>query len=178
MHYTNILAGVLWIVRLLALEIAVPQRPWPKLGLLGKAEIPSIQEHIHKFRLAHLVEGSFSPALSILTQLAKGQKDNRLHHSPANIHWSEDKDIIYYAGLLVELSKIGAMGQSMTQELIQLLDLLAFKQELPTIELSRVVDSHGSNQHLDVKHSYILARARLAARELEMLKQTKNGELA
>jgi hypothetical protein len=118
MHYTNILAGVLWIVRLLALEIAVPQRPWPKLGLLGKAEIPSIRERIHKFRLAHLVEGSFSPASSILTQLAKGQKDNRLHHSPANIHWSEDKDIIYYAGLPVELSKIGAMGQSMTQELI------------------------------------------------------------
>ena len=110
MHYTNILAGVLWIIRLIALEIAVPQRPWPKLGLLRKAEIPSVRERIHKFRLAHLVEGSFSPASSILTQLAKGQKDNRLHHSPANIHWSEDKDIIYYIGLLVELSKIGAMG--------------------------------------------------------------------
>lgn len=176
------------MIRLIALEIAVPERPWPILGLLGEAEIPSIRERIYKFRLAHLVEGSFSPASSILTQLAKGQKDNRLHHSPANIHWSEDKDIIYYTGLPVVLSKIGAMGRSMTQELMQLIDLLAFKQELPTVELSKVVDSvvwtqqfrrsnynfikHGDNQHLDVKYSYNLAQARIATGDLQMLKQT------
>ncbi|KFY25538.1 hypothetical protein V493_04595 [Pseudogymnoascus sp. VKM F-4281 (FW-2241)] len=71
---------------------------------------------------------------------------------------------------------------------------LSFKQELPTIELSKVVDSvawtqqfwrsnynftkHGANQHLDVKYSYNLARARRATRDLQMLKQTENGELA
>ncbi len=37
---------------------------------------------------------------------------------------------------------------------------------------------HGDNQHLDVKYSYNLAQARLATRDLQMLKQTENGELA
>ena len=77
MHYTNILAGVLWMLRLLALEMAIPSRPWPELsipgkGELGKGKMASVRETLKNFRLAHLVEGSFSPASSILTQLAKG----------------------------------------------------------------------------------------------------------
>ena len=182
------------MIQLIALEIAVLERLQPILGLLRKAEILSIQEYIYKFRLAHLVEGSFSPASSILTQLAKGQKDNRLYHSLANIHWSEDKDIIYYTGLPVELSKIGAIGRSMTQELMQLIDLLVFKQELPIVELSKVVDSivqtqqfrrsnynfikYRDNQYLDVKYLYNLAQACLATGDLQILKQTENRELA
>ena len=35
MEYTNILAGMLWMLRLLALELAIPSRPWPELGTLG-----------------------------------------------------------------------------------------------------------------------------------------------
>ncbi len=67
MDYTNILAGVLWMLRLLALELAIPSRPWPELGIpgkgeLGKGKLASVGETIKTFRLAHLVEGSFSPA--------------------------------------------------------------------------------------------------------------------
>ena len=146
MEYTNILAGVLWILQLLALELAIPSRPWPELGIpgkgeLGKEKLASVGETIKTFRLAHLVEGLFSPASSILTQLAKGQKDNSVHHSPANIHWSQDRQTVYFAGRPVHLAKIGPMGQALVEELRESLLTLAFEEELPTIQLGQVVDS-------------------------------------
>ena len=109
MDYTGILGGLLWAVRLLSLKMVIPSKPWLELGIPGKAEVASVKESVKSFRLAHLVEGSFSPAFSILSQLAKGKKDNSMHRSPSNIHWAEDKGIVYFVGRPVELAKIGSM---------------------------------------------------------------------
>ncbi len=103
MEYTNILAGVLWMVPLVALELPIPSKPWPELGILGKTGLALVRVTVKAFRLTHLVEGSFSPASSILTQLAKGQKGNAVHHSPANIHWSRDKQTVFSIGRPVRL---------------------------------------------------------------------------
>lgn len=194
MQYTSILAGVLWIVRLLALEMVIPSRPWLELGILGKAEVASVRESVKSFRLAHLVEGSFSPASSILTQLAKGKKDNSLHLSPSNIHWAEDKKTIYFEGRPVELAKIGPMCNELVNELKELMVTLAFEEPLPTIELGHVIDStawsqqfrkagfdftkHSANRHLNVGYSFNLRRARTASGELEMLRKVKGGGIA
>jgi hypothetical protein len=193
-YYTNILAGVLWIVRLIGLEIAIPQKPWPELGLLGKSEIPSVRERVKEFRFAHLVEGSFSPASSILSQLARGRKHNQVHQSPSNIHWSEDKQIIHFVGRPVELCKIGPMGDAIVAELKELISLMAFQNELPTIDLSKVIDStawtqqfrkadfnftkHPLNKELDVEHSLVLERARVAVGDLQMFQKTREGGVA
>ena len=40
--YTPILAGMLWINRLIMLEVAVPLQPWPELRLKSKADVESI----------------------------------------------------------------------------------------------------------------------------------------
>jgi len=63
----NIPASVLWITRLLALEISIPSEPWLELRLLWKVDIPSVQERIKEFRLAYLVEGSFCPRAKKMT---------------------------------------------------------------------------------------------------------------
>ena len=194
MQYTSILAGMLWIVRLLALEMVIPSRPWLELGIAGKAEVASVKESVESFRLAHLVEGSFSPASSILTQLAKGKKDNSLHHSPSNIHWAEDKETIYFVGRPVELAKIGPMCDNLVDELKELMVTLAFEEPLPTIKLGSVVDStawnqqfrkagfdftkHSANRHLNVGYSFNLQRARTASGELKMLGNMKGGGVA
>ena len=140
-QYTNILAGVLWIVRLLRLELAIPSRPWPELGILGKSDITSVKETVKEFRLAHLVEGSYSPASRILTQLAKGQKDNAAHLSSTTVHWSTDKQTVFFSGRPVHLPKIGPMGSMLVEELRWELLTSAFAEALPSIELSQVVDS-------------------------------------
>jgi hypothetical protein len=49
-YYTPILAGALWINRLIMLEVAVPLEPWLVLGLESKAEVESVQERIHELR--------------------------------------------------------------------------------------------------------------------------------
>jgi hypothetical protein len=36
------LAGMLWMNRLVMLEVAVPLEPWPKLGLKSKEEVESV----------------------------------------------------------------------------------------------------------------------------------------
>ena len=54
---------------------------WPKLGLQSRKEIEAVvevvAEHIFEARRKHLYKGLFSPALSILSQLAFGQTQNR-----------------------------------------------------------------------------------------------------
>ena len=115
--YTGILAGMLWINRLLLLEIAVPLDPWPELELKSKNEIDSLRTRIHQIRTDHLCEGSFSPTSSILSQLAKGKKINKTHQSQPNIHWSTNAQTIYYLGKGVELRKITALYNSVVLEL-------------------------------------------------------------
>ena len=58
--YTPILAGMLWINRVIMLEVAVPSEPWPELELNSKAQVDSVPERIHQLRQLHLCEGSFS----------------------------------------------------------------------------------------------------------------------
>ncbi|KAK6591473.1 hypothetical protein H4I95_12187 [Botrytis cinerea] len=107
--YTPILAGMLWVNRLIMLEVAVPCEPWPELQLHSKADVDSVRDRIHQLRALHLCEGSFSPTSSILTQLAMGKKFNKIHQSPSNIHWSDDEQTINYLGQPVVLAKIERM---------------------------------------------------------------------
>jgi len=139
--YTPILGRVLWIVRLVMLEIAVPLKAWPALGLESKAEIKSIPNRIHELRKQHLCEGSYSPTSSILSQLAMGKKYNQTHQSPANIHWSDDEQTIFYKSEPVELGKVHTMCKVITGELEELVQDLAFNQPVAAIDLSRIVDS-------------------------------------
>lgn len=144
--YTPILAGMLWINRLIMLEVAVPCEPWPELKLDSKADVDSVPDRIHQLRELHLCEGSFSPTSSILTQLAMGKKFNKTHQSPSNIHWSDDEQTIYYLGQPVVLAKIESMCHTLIRELQELMNVLTFGSPVPPIDLSRTVDSMAWSQ--------------------------------
>src|SRR5271156_1463625 len=64
-RYTPFLAHMMWMIRLLMLEVAVSEQGWPELGLQRRKEIGAVAgavaERIHEFRKNHLCEGSFSP---------------------------------------------------------------------------------------------------------------------
>jgi superfamily II DNA helicase RecQ len=175
--YTPILAGTLWISRLILLETAVPSISWPRLGLQSKAEIHSIPVRIHKIRTEHLCEGSFGPVSSILTQLAMGKKNNSTHETPSNIHWAEDFQTIYFGGMPVRLAKISTMGLAMIQEGYDMIRELAFGKELPVFDLSEIIDSMAwssefrrsdysfinhtkNNEQIRVGHSFLFERAK------------------
>ena len=89
-QYTPILAQMIWVIRLVILELAVSEHGWPELGIPSRTETGAVAGavavRIQKFRREHLCEGSFSPASSILSQLAFGQKQNRIQPSESNIY--------------------------------------------------------------------------------------------
>ena len=130
-QYTPILAHMIWMIRLLMLEVAVSEQGWPELGLKSRAEIGAVAgavaERIHELRQGHLCEGSFSPASSILSQLAFGQAQNRVQSSEANIYWSDDRQTVFYDGKGVAMAKVQAMCQALTTELEGLLYELLFR---------------------------------------------------
>lgn len=73
MTYTPILAGALWVIRLLMLEYALPAKPWPTLGLQRPNSSASVTRAITKIRSSHLCEGTYSPTSTLLAQLAYGK---------------------------------------------------------------------------------------------------------
>jgi superfamily II DNA helicase RecQ len=145
--YTPILAQVLWIVRLLLLEIALPLKAWPELGLKDRSQIGAVAVRVDRFRQRHLCEGSFSPTSSILTQLARGKAINKLHRSPSNIYWSDDRQTVFYTGKGVAMAKIRVMWQELTRELKAILFELVFHQDIPEVPLPLVIDQMGSAQN-------------------------------
>jgi superfamily II DNA helicase RecQ len=175
--YTPVLAGVLWVARLVLLEVAVPQEAWPEIGLKSKAQLPSISWRVRTIREKHLIEGSFSPVSSVLTQLAMGKRYNQVHDRPSNIHWAEDSQTIFYKGMPVALIQVYTMGQALLGELQEILLDLAFQVDLPQLPLGQLVDSmawtselrqtaysfldHGQNpESLRVGHQFLLAEAK------------------
>jgi len=184
--YTPILAAVLWINRLIMLEVAVPLEAWPAVGLQSKDQVVSVRDNIHQLRTKHLCEGSFSPTASILSQLAMGKHFNQLHKSQPNIHWAEDEQTIYYIGEGVELGKIRDMCCTLVQELQEALAELTFGS-VPSIDLGAIVDSmawaqgfrrqsysfmeHVANkERTGVGYRYLLERARKGEGGWQLLK--------
>jgi hypothetical protein len=187
--YTPILAGMLWINRLIMLEVAVPREPWPDLQLDSKADVESVPDRIHQLRRLHLCEGSFSPTSSILTQLAMGKKFNKTHQSPSNIHWSDDEQTINYLGQPVVLAKIESMCRTVIRELHALMSELTFGSPVPAIDLGQIVDSmawsqafrrqnfsfidHAQNQEqVAGDYGFLLERARKKEGKWRLLKKS------
>ena len=159
-QYTPILAQMIWIIRLLLLEVAVSEQGWPELGLQSRAVIGAVAgavaERIHALRKSHLCEGSFSPASSILSQLAFGQAQNRGQASEANIYWSDDRQTVVHDGRGVAMAKVRAMCRELTVELEGLLGELLFGQGVRPVPLPQLVDSMGTAQQFQQKgYSFI-----------------------
>jgi hypothetical protein len=93
-YYTKFLAAVLYINRLIMLEVAVLAKAWPILQ--NRDDILDVLVRIKQIRSKHLYEGLFSLISCILSQLAMGKAFNKMHKSAPNIYWSEDQQTIFY----------------------------------------------------------------------------------
>jgi hypothetical protein len=83
-YYTKFLAAVLYINRLIMLEVAVPAETWPMLQ--NRDDILDMLVRIKQIRSKYLCEGLFSLTSCILSQLAMGKAFNKMHKSAPNIH--------------------------------------------------------------------------------------------
>lgn len=75
-QYIPFLAHMIWMIRLLLLEMAIPEQGWPELGLQSCKEVGAVVgavvDRIQTLRKEYLCERSFSLVSSILSQLAFG----------------------------------------------------------------------------------------------------------
>jgi len=189
LHYTKFLAAVLYINRLIILEVAVPAEAWPILQ--SRNDIPDVPKSIKRIRSKHLCEGLFSPTSYILSQLAMGKAFNKMHKSAPNIHWLENQETIFYKGQPVQLEKISKMYYAVNKELQEMLTWLMFKKAVPNIDLSQITNSiawsqefrrneysfiqHPQNKHLDVGYQGLLKCAREAREKRQIMKKGISG---
>ncbi|KAH8798674.1 hypothetical protein F5884DRAFT_742883, partial [Xylogone sp. PMI_703] len=141
MKSTPTMGRILWIGRLIMLEVAVPLVGWPELRLEARHELRSVPERIQEIRRRHLCEGSFSPISSILSQLAKGKKSNDQHQEPSNINWSRDEETVYYLGPGIRMDRLRWMCRNLIYELNILIRELMFDQPPPAIDLTTIEDT-------------------------------------
>jgi hypothetical protein len=195
-HYTPILAGKLWVNRLLMLELTLPKNAWPEMVLKSKHDIRNVPELIQEVRRKHLCEGSYSPTATVLSQLARGKSFNKEHQSPANIHWSTNEQTIHYFGKPMELVKLRDMCHTLTAELQTMLHALTMHTNMPTIDLKKIVDTmshsagfrntaysfvdHPETKQVGRKHNYLFeiaqkeVRSKLISATWQLLR--KNNE--
>ena len=154
-QYTPILAQMIWVIRLVILELAVSEHGWPELGIPSRTETGAVAGavavRIHQLRREYLCEGSFSPASSILSQLAFGQKQNRIQPSESNIYWADDRQTVFFDGKGVAMTKVRHMCQALTDELEATLNGLLFYQSVESVPLPQLVDSMGTAQRFQHK---------------------------
>jgi hypothetical protein len=77
------------MIRLLLLEVVVSEQGWLELCLQSRKEIGAAEgalaERIHELRRRYLCKGSFSPASSIILQLARRQATGSSCQKPVSI---------------------------------------------------------------------------------------------
>ncbi|OBT70627.1 hypothetical protein VF21_10672, partial [Pseudogymnoascus sp. 05NY08] len=137
--YTPTLAAVLWINRLLMLEMAVSLKGWRGLKIPAKEDISSVKDCIDMIRQKYLCLSSYTPTSSILSQLAMGRKLNKAYGRPPNIYWA-DEDTIVYRGMPIPLAKLQLLAKGVIAEAEEALDELTFGGPLPNIDLSLIAD--------------------------------------
>ena len=154
-QYTLYLAYIVQMIRLLMLEVAVSKQGQPKLGLQSRKEIRvvagAVVDQVYILQKNHLYEGLFSPALSILSQLAFGQNQNWIQLSKANIYQSDDRQTVFYDSKVVGVAKVRTMYYILTVELKGLLYKLLFRQSITLVLLLQLVDSIGTVQWFQQK---------------------------
>ncbi|KAI9656420.1 MAG: hypothetical protein M1829_000411 [Trizodia sp. TS-e1964] len=111
MHYTGILAGVLYISRLLILEYSLSVTGWPAIGIsafsaqqtpdhkLVSEETPVEDSCMKRFQLERcnwLVQGKNTPISTLLRQLAYGKMLNRIEGTRATVTWNLSLTRLYF----------------------------------------------------------------------------------
>jgi hypothetical protein len=112
--YSNMLAAVVYCIRVLGAEILLPSA-----GRVGQSdtEAEAAQEHFLHMRREYLAEGSYSPMGECLSLLAYGKSVALATGNDGSVSWSTDKTIFYLHGKPICLRRFCRMAQDMIAEM-------------------------------------------------------------
>jgi hypothetical protein len=103
-NYTYMLAGVVYCVRVLAVEKLL-------LAAHREEQTDEDREQFLQKRRQYLADGSYSPMSEVLSLLAYGKFVAMAAGNSSNAYWSVDKKIFYLNGQLIYISQFRKMAQ-------------------------------------------------------------------
>jgi hypothetical protein len=107
--YTYMLAGLVYDVRILAVEILLPSHEREEQARDGTA-----REYFLQQRAMYLADGTSTPMSTMISLLAYGKHIAMNEGNAGMVSWSQDRQTLYYKGLPIEMTAF----QSMIQDVI------------------------------------------------------------
>ncbi|RYP28637.1 hypothetical protein DL767_007119 [Monosporascus sp. MG133] len=136
-NYSYMLAGVVYCVRVLAVEKLLP-------AAQRDEQTDEDSDRSLARRQKFLADGSYSPMSEMIRLLAYGKSFALAAGNSGNAYWSKDKKIFYLNGRPISISRFRQMAQDIVAEAERMLwqELLWVAQESDRFEipLSQVVD--------------------------------------
>src|ERR1700689_3004501 len=89
-RFTPMLAGLIWVGRLLFLEYALPKRPYTTLNWPVREYYDDFEWRLEDIRWRYMLKGSLTPMGSIISLLAYGKYVAKQLGSPGVVTWDVD----------------------------------------------------------------------------------------
>jgi hypothetical protein len=143
-NYTTYIAGLIWMVRLLIMEYALPSREYSTLGWPSHLNYEDKATRLKELHRVYLTQGSCHPINRLLRVLAFGKETVKALGRPCLMMWDPDyqgfkiKEIYLRLDTLKEFVQDGIKS---TEEFLQ--EKLFFGMDLPAIDLKRIEDVIG-----------------------------------
>ncbi|KAF7944511.1 hypothetical protein EAE96_010902 [Botrytis aclada] len=147
--YTTVLAGLVYIGRLLLLEYALPQHAYRTLGWPDRSICPNYLERLQLVRKKYLCRGGSHPMSRLLELLWQGRSITKKEGARANISWSADSQVLTLqlrnTHCQISTSQLRATVWVTIQDCQIMLHQLMFNWK-PVVSLERIEDSLANNQ--------------------------------
>ena len=137
---TPLLAGLIWVSRLLVLEYALPKREYVTLGWPSRGAYEDQATRFEEIRRACLVEGCYCPISELGNLMGYGMHLNKRIPRPGTIEWDDDHLGFQIKNVRSTLEEFEIFIHGLLDKLDTIIKDLFFRTELPKIVLKNIKD--------------------------------------
>ncbi|EXL66159.1 hypothetical protein FOPG_17649 [Fusarium oxysporum f. sp. conglutinans race 2 54008] len=143
--YTSNLSGLVYILRLIFLEYALPLQAYPTLALKRRPRVGQL-ERLQSIRTKYMVMESQSPMEELLSLRNYGQVMSRTDTPPHLLRWSDDGQVVSLGDKIsISMSQFRRLPDHFITEAVRLCDEMMFSWD-PAIDLSTISDDMANNK--------------------------------
>lgn len=137
--YTPYLSGLIYIQRLLFLELALPLRAYPSLKISCRPRYEQLKR-LESIRTRYMVVGSQSPLEEMISLRNYGRVMARSDTSSFLLRWSEDGQTVFHGdSFQISMAEFRLLAEHIINETNRLCTELMYGWE-PTIDLAKLKD--------------------------------------
>jgi hypothetical protein len=140
-NYTPILAGLIWVGRLLLLEYAIPKREYVFLRWPSRQTYEDHGWRLEDIRRGHMIEGTYSPMSNLVALLAYGKCVAKTEDRPGLVIWDNDNMGLMIKDIHITVDEFRGFIHKVIESSEKLMsDVLMFGLDLPKIDISSLKD--------------------------------------